>query len=273
VRLSVRSASAAPLIGAVQQLDVVGVGSATAHGRPRYGTGGRAVKRLAADSAGLRLVLAVVRRVWEGGRVAGARPISLCTSRAPGYATAGAHGRIQAEMARKIPKPEQLSERGKHLYDALNGEAPLPCVLVGVAALEKAVASLLQNYFIEGDTSKGLFELGGVLDDFSGCAKVAYCLGLIEKKVFENLNTVGTIRNIFAHSDVPLAFDDPAVKTLCEKLHLPSVLPTTQPDFPTPEEIARIARNRFTYVVSMTWNWILVNALGVRHREKCKPKW
>ena len=59
-------------------------------------------------------------------------------------------------MARAARQPEQLSAEAKDLFDALNGESPLACVLVGAAALEQAVVSLLMKHFLVADTSTEL---------------------------------------------------------------------------------------------------------------------
>jgi DNA-binding MltR family transcriptional regulator len=171
-------------------------------------------------------------------------------------------------MARK-PKPaEQISEEGKHLIAAMNDNSDLVCVLVGVAALEQAVMSLLQHYFIDADEARNIF--GRILGTYNICNEVAYALGLIRDKAFKNLKLLGTIRNKFAHSSVPVTFNDTEVKKLCKDLELPSHCTVT--DFFT-EEMKKSPRFRFQMVVMQIWNRTTLTALATTHQPVNNHPW
>lgn len=171
-----------------------------------------------------------------------------------------------AGMARKSKPAEQLSKEGKQFYEALGGESTLACVLIGAAALEQGLISLLARFFIEGQTSEKFLSEGGALGDFKKCADAAYCLGLIPKELYQNLCWVGEIRNLFAHSHLPIDFTDSAVVQLCNKLIL-SALPKGIFD-----DYVKTPRNRFSVTVSDAWSKILLTALGTKRRER-HPGW
>src|SRR5262245_53742703 len=124
---------------------------------------------------------------------------------------------------RRLHAPEKLSEESASLYKAMNDESPLPCALIGGAFLEKAITSLLSKFFVNCETAKTILGDHGFLGEFSRCAHLAYCLGLISKGALTNLKTIGKIRNLFAHSHKPLDFEDAEIKNLCANLLLAKV--------------------------------------------------
>ncbi|SRR6266568_3431727 len=110
-------------------------------------------------------------------------------------------------MSRKraIPEVETLSDESQYLCAILNNESDLACVLIATSYLNNALACLLKRYFIESNlVSKLLDSPRGAISTFATRADLAYCLGLIPKGLYQNLETVGKIRNVFAHSYVNL---------------------------------------------------------------------
>jgi hypothetical protein len=129
-----------------------------------------------------------------------------------------------AKQRTKIPNVDQLSAESKALYDAINDERELTCVLIASSYLDQCVASLLERFLISGDTTKALLAAnGGALGNFSDRTDAAYCLGLIPKGIYQNLRKVAEIRNRFAHSYLSLSFDDPEIINLCHSLILPKL--------------------------------------------------
>jgi DNA-binding MltR family transcriptional regulator len=156
------------------------------------------------------------------------------------------------------------------MFDALKGSDDLTCVLRGVAALEQAFMSLLQQHLIVGETTKALFKGGGVLGEYSGCAKMAYCLGLISKTAYTNAERLGEIRNAFAHSHLPLNFNNEEIDKLCGALKLPSHLDTSDI---LDEKTKQSPRARFQVVTVAIWNRTMVNALGVQRPSPNTDAW
>ncbi|MGM4967818.1 MltR family transcriptional regulator [Tardiphaga sp. 1201_B9_N1_1] len=66
----------------------------------------------------------------------------------------------------------------------------------------------------------GLFEGEAPLSSFSAKIKIGYALGLYGKIVRDDLDTIRTVRNAFAHSTVHLDFKTPAVSVVCNRLKL-----------------------------------------------------
>src|ERR1051325_1989861 len=122
-------------------------------------------------------------------------------------------------MKYAIPEIEKLSEESKHLYNVINEEPDLACVLIGTSYLDYALASLLKRYFIDSEIVPKLLEPPrGELSAFASGYDTAYCLGLISKGLYKNLETVGQIRNAFAHRYLALNLDDPEIAKRVENL-------------------------------------------------------
>jgi hypothetical protein len=79
-----------------------------------------------------------------------------------------------------IPEVESLSEESKQLYDVLNNESDLGCVLIVASYIDHALASLLKRHFIESRAVDKLLESPrGSISSFASRCDLAYCLGLI----------------------------------------------------------------------------------------------
>jgi hypothetical protein len=127
-------------------------------------------------------------------------------------------------MARKAIAPDELQEQyTKMIEHAINDASPQGAALIAGAFLENALMTLLSKFFIEGSTSKGLFKIGGTLGEFSACAEMAYCCGLIQKQTFQNLMNVAALRNYFAHTLPPLDFDDDRIKNTIDGMVPPNI--------------------------------------------------
>src|SRR5690349_7710853 len=61
-------------------------------------------------------------------------------------------------MKYSIPEIEALSEESEHLYNVINEEPDLACVLIGTSYLDYALASLLKRYFIDSEVVPKLLE-------------------------------------------------------------------------------------------------------------------
>ena len=77
---------------------------------------------------------------------------------------------------------------------------------------------LLTNFLVDDEKEVGrLLDYDQPLGTYSNRVRVAYCLGLINKTVREDLRLVGKIRNRFAH-DLYASFEDEEVRSLCVAL-------------------------------------------------------
>lgn len=175
-------------------------------------------------------------------------------------------------MKRRPIPTEQLSVETRHLFDVLNNESDLACVVIGAAFIDTALASLLARKFIASSVSDKMLASTGVLGTFSTRADLAYCLGLIKKKSqYKDILIVGRIRNQFAHNHLKLSFKEPEIRELCNQLNEWRVVSLEEEKFgiqtilleATEEQLQNIARNQFNLSVTFLANWILLYALGV----------
>lgn len=88
-------------------------------------------------------------------------------------------------------------------------------VIVGVAYLDDLLQRILTEFFPSGSgTVKKMLSSSGRLGSFYSRAEMCYCLGLINKIVFNDLQKIGEIRNHFAHV-TQMDFKNPNVSKLC----------------------------------------------------------
>ena len=174
-------------------------------------------------------------------------------------------------MAKKIREIQTLSKESRVLYDVVNNESDLPCVLITTSFLDQCLASILERFFINGNTAESVLDpLRGCLGSFAARADLCYCLGLIPKGLFRNLRTVGEIRNRFAHSYLSLTFDDPEVAHLCESLLFPKVTPESIKD---PWAKFKHPREKFTMCVVIMANRLMLTGLSTKRRPKEEKGW
>jgi len=108
------------------------------------------------------------------------------------------------------------------LYETLSGESNLACAVVGCAALEAVVRSLLSKFLVAGKTAETIIcDPKGPFASFRSMAEIAYCSGLITEPVLKNLRLVADVRNAFAHSPTPVTFADEGVIKNCNKMTFP----------------------------------------------------
>jgi DNA-binding MltR family transcriptional regulator len=182
-------------------------------------------------------------------------------------------------MKAKIPRIEELSEESQVLLEIMYGEPDMACVLIGTSYLEQTLASLLERFFIKGNTAKKLLDSrGGTLGSFQSRADVGYCLGLIPKSLYQNLSVVGEIRNRFAHSYLSLSLDDPEIARMIETLTFPIFKEVVTAEGRAHNQdylSARVtdSRERFRLVVVMMVSRLLLTGLSVEHRPRQSQGW
>ena len=126
----------------------------------------------------------------------------------------------------------------KGFLKEIQNESPRAAVLIAGAFLDAQLRKLLSNFFVDDkkvvDDLLGSENRGGdkPISSFSARIKTAYCLGLISKSVYEDLNTIKSIRNEFAHKLQGYTFDEPEIIKWCKSLKLAKMITDTSPHFP-----------------------------------------
>lgn len=118
-------------------------------------------------------------------------------------------------------------------------------VIIGGSYLDIVLEHVLLAFFPEDDSEVDrLIQHDQPLGTFGNKVRMAYCLGLIEKIVKDDLKLVGKIRNRFAH-DLYATFEDKAIKSWCSELkwHRISMM-TNPPEGATTRDLYQVGVNQ-----------------------------
>jgi len=113
-------------------------------------------------------------------------------------------------------------ENWKDFYKEFNNESPRGAVLIAAAFLDTQLQKLLESNFINDKSAiKRIFdnERNGSLSTSYAKIQTAYCLGLINKVIHDDLNVIRKIRNKFAHEMFGFNFENLEIVKLCENLN------------------------------------------------------
>ena len=117
----------------------------------------------------------------------------------------------------------------------LRNETDRGCALMAAAYLDDQLGRLLQSVLV--DDAKAVDELlgpSGALGTFSSRIEACYALGLLPPMARRDLHLIRKVRNEFAHTPSPRAFEDSPIASRCSELHYAFVI------------IAGRARGKFT---------------------------
>ena len=117
----------------------------------------------------------------------------------------------------------EIPDRNKELnlfLQEFQKESDRGAALLGAAMIDDYLRRIIVAYLI--DKKRVVDELlsgGNVpIATFSARNKVVYCLGLISRCEYFNIDTIRAIRNRFAHELHGLSFDNKEIVKLCKKL-------------------------------------------------------
>ena len=117
------------------------------------------------------------------------------------------------------PQINELTEDIQKVYDVLNNESDLACVLIGTSYLSELLGSLVMSQLKKSNVTKNLLKPDrGAIGSFRARADLAYCLDLISKYDYNDLLMIADIRNGFAHKHLSLDFNNAKVQEACGKL-------------------------------------------------------
>ena len=100
--------------------------------------------------------------------------------------------------------------------------------LIAATILENALETAIATHFaVNREDAESIFldQSEGGLSSISMKIKLAYALGVIEKKVRKELTLIKTIRNSLAHASMDAPFSDPEIVILCQHLFVAKELP------------------------------------------------
>ena len=118
---------------------------------------------------------------------------------------------------------DKMDRLGEHLRSA----DTLACVVVATSFIDSLLTTVLKRGFIAGNTTEKLLRHdGGVIGSMWARSALAYCMGIISKPCYTNIQVIAEVRNKFAHLVDEVAFDSPEIIACCDKLLIP-VAPLT----------------------------------------------
>ena len=144
-------------------------------------------------------------------------------------------------MKKQTSEPE-IRELSKFLH-SFNQESDRGAVLIAASILDEWLSEIIETFLVKSKESKGLlFDFSAPLGTFSARTKMAYSLGLIEKKEFEEINIIRKIRNEFGHQWKDINFESNKIKKECTKFDWLG---------PQDDNIERTNRSRFNFTVAI----------------------
>ncbi|KTB69540.1 MULTISPECIES: hypothetical protein [Pseudomonas] len=124
-----------------------------------------------------------------------------------------------AELAESNASLAKSAQEIMNFRTSITEETARGSVLMSAAFLDDRLKDLLKARLVNNNTmTVPVFDVNGALGTFSSRINFSYLLGLIPRNAVTDLHSIRGIRNIFAHSALPLKFEDPAVNKLCSKL-------------------------------------------------------
>nr|WP_318716672.1 MltR family transcriptional regulator [uncultured Treponema sp.] len=109
------------------------------------------------------------------------------------------------------------------LTELLQDESDRGILLIGVSIFDDMLHKLLFEYMNINKNRKKeiekLFEWPGPLSNYASKVKLAYCLGLIPKEMYMDLESIRDIRNKFAHQLVKMNFGEEKIYKIITNLN------------------------------------------------------
>lgn len=120
---------------------------------------------------------------------------------------------------------QTLSADTQKFFDVLNDEPDFSVVVVACAYLDACLGSILKNYLLESKISMKLLDArSGALGALGARTDACYSLGLIPKRIYQDLLVLAEIRNHVAHHHLTLTFASPELAEGCKSLKYAEML-------------------------------------------------
>ncbi|MFH1195281.1 MAG: MltR family transcriptional regulator [bacterium] len=104
----------------------------------------------------------------------------------------------------------------------LQEESPRAAVIIAGAYLDEQLRQLILGSFVNKSKGEELVgsesKIDRPLSSFSSRINLAYCLGLIDKRTYDDLNIIRKIRNKFAHKLHHYSWNEPEIVNWCKTL-------------------------------------------------------
>jgi len=168
----------------------------------------------------------------------------------------------------------ELTAQTRDIVKVLEAESEIGAVLVATSFLDSCLNTLLRTQLRSGKTTERILNpQNGLLGTYAGKCEIAYCFGLIEKDIFNELILLGEIRNIFAHDHLECTFSNQEISTRCKKLKLPKMHLDAHTDASNFEDLKKYMENPrscFSLSASRLSNLLIMDGMSNKwHGNKC----
>jgi mannitol operon repressor len=151
--------------------------------------------------------------------------------------------------------------------DEFQRESDRAAAILAAALLDERLRRLLHAFMIDDETNVNLLlETEQPVGTFGARIRLAYCLGLVDDRVFKMLLLIKSVRNAFAHQLHGLSFESPGIVEDCTALRLLLNFPAGFPETP-----------RFSFI-SATFSaqqtlWSYTTSMEVGEKRRKVPQW
>lgn len=107
------------------------------------------------------------------------------------------------------------------MFVSLEKESDRAVALIVAAWVDDALSEAIKRWLVDDKKAiEAIFQHDSALGSFSSRITLGYLIRRYSKAIHDNLHTIRSIRNDFAHSREPLRFSDQSVKARCDNLLL-----------------------------------------------------
>jgi DNA-binding MltR family transcriptional regulator len=118
----------------------------------------------------------------------------------------------------------ELSTDVARLVDELEKETDRGVALVGATFLDDVLDVMLRALFAgDGEAANKLLSPGRPLESFGSRAHLAYCVGLLGRDTYHDINLIREVRNDFAHRK-PVDFAHAEIRDKCRRLKVAELM-------------------------------------------------
>lgn len=121
-------------------------------------------------------------------------------------------------MTKGTPDIEKLREDWKQISAEIMSESDRGAILIGTAYLDDSLHVLLDAVFVDDKVVLDLLKDGGAFGTFHRRIHLAYGIGLITKKLYNDIEVIRGIRNELAHGYGRCSFETSEIVDKCKRL-------------------------------------------------------
>ncbi len=125
-------------------------------------------------------------------------------------------------LSRTTPKHDHRKEFIQEINQEKNDRGAAILVVTNV---ENALRICLQNILVNQDVlHDNLFGINAPMSSFDSKIRMSYALGIIGSEMRKNLDVIRSVRNAFAHSQIPITFETKEVSNAAALLRKPDLV-------------------------------------------------